>query len=299
MDKFESIRVFLAVAELQSFAQAGQRIGISAPAVTRSIAQLERSLDVRLFFRTTRLVRLTEAGQRFYSDSKRIMEDLEEAEAAANGSYLQPKGLLSVTAPVIFGRQYMVPLVSRYLEENPQISVRLVLLDKVTHLIEEGLDIALRIGHLPESSLYAKHVGNVKRVLCASPQYLAKHGVPETPEDLQHHSIIFSSTTDAAPQWQFGGPTQATIKLSPRFRCNHNIAAIDAAIAGTGITRAMSYQVANAFDEGTLERVLEGYETDSIPVNLVYIERRRASAKVRSFIDFCSQALSDNPHLQS
>ena len=257
MDKLQSMRVFIEIAECQSFVKASQHLGLSAPAVTRAIAHLESRLGAKLFTRTTRHVRLTDAGQRFLGDAKRILDDVDEAEAAVSGSYLDPAGTITITAPILFGRKYVIPIIVEYLEKNPAVSVKLLLLDRITHLMEEGLDLAIRIGHLQESSLYALRVGSVQRVTCGAPAYFAQHGVPKHPQDLAHHEIIFPSSNESAHHWKFSDANNNTVKLSPRFSCNQNDGAIGVTKLGWGITRAMSYQVAEELSTGELQRVLE------------------------------------------
>lgn len=185
MDKLESMRVFIEAAKQQSFVAAGERLGLSVPSVTRAIASLEQKLGAKLFNRTTRLVRLTDSGARYLQDVQRIMEDLEEAEAALAGVYTQPKGALRITAPVLFGEKHVMPIVSEYLAANPAVEVTAMFYDRVTSLLEEELDVAIRIDRLKDSSLYATQVGQVRRVICGSPDYFDAHGIPESPEDLK------------------------------------------------------------------------------------------------------------------
>lgn len=297
MDKLEAMRVFAAVAEQQSFVKASQQLSMSAPAVTRSIAQLESHLGAKLFTRTTRHVRLTDAGQRFLSDACRILDDIDAAEAAVSGSYSDPTGMISITAPVLFGQKYVVPIIAEYLTLNPAVSVKLLLLDRVTHLMEEGLDVAIRIGHLQESNLYAMCVGSVQRIICASPEYLEINGAPQHPRELSQHEITFSTANESIHQWRFTGSEKMTVKISPRFQCNHNGAAIDAAALGWGLTRVMSYQVGEELRSGKLQRVLADYETDHLPVNIVHLDGRQANNKIRSFIDLAVERLRDNPFI--
>ncbi len=295
MNKLGAMRVFVEVAECQSFAEASRKLDISPPAVTRSVAQLEKLLGAKLFNRTTRLVRLTDAGNRYLVDTKRILEAIDEAEAAAVGSYRNPEGILTVTAPVLFGQKYIVPIVVEYLRRNPGVSVRLELLDRVTNLIEEGLDVAIRIGPLPESNLFAVTVGHVRRVVCGSPDYFETHGKPLHPSDLDNHRIILASTVEHSSSWSFQGEDKISVKVSPRLYCNHNSAAIRAATAGWGVTRLMSYQVAEEIRQRELVTVLNDFETRSLPINVVHLEGRRANAKTRAFLDIAVNGLRDNP----
>ncbi len=298
MDKLHTIEVFIEVAKQQSFAAAGEKMGISAPAVTRSIAALEARLGAKLFNRTTRLVRLTESGTRFLQDAKRIVDDLQEAEAAVKGVYAKPSGVLTVTAPVLFGEKHIMPIITEYLEGNPEVSVKAMLYDRVTSLMEEELDVAIRIGHLKDSNLYAVTVGQVRRIVCGSPEYFKKHGKPESPSDLKNHRIIFPATFESVNQWHFdNNGKKEIIKLNPRLRCNQNAAALKAAILGHGITRLMSYQVGEELEKGTLQSILTGYEEAPLPVSVLHLEGRRANAKIRSFIDLAVERLRANPFI--
>src|SRR5690606_6801626 len=204
MDKISGMRVFIAVAEAGGFAPAARQLGLSPPAVTRAIAALEERIGTRLLHRTTRLVKLTEAGARFLVDARRILAEIEEAEAAAAGDHARPRGLLTVTAPVLFGRMHVAPVVLDFLELHPEVSVRLLLLDRVTDLLDEGIDVALRIAHLPDSSLNAVRVGSVRRVACAAPAYLDRRGTPVVPADLAGHDTIGFGLSQTEREWVFG-----------------------------------------------------------------------------------------------
>lgn len=298
MDKLEAMRVFVEVAECQSFVAASRKLDLSAPAVTRSIAQLEQALNVRLFNRTTRHVRLTDSGARFFEDAKRILEDVEQAVATVSGSYAEPKGVLTVTAPVLFGQKHVMPVVTEYLQKNPSVTVKALFHDRVSNILDEGLDVAVRIGDLKDSSIYAIQVGWVQRVVCASPDYLQRSGIPRHPADLKDHEIIQASTVEPTTTWRFESKSgKETIKISPRLHCNQNGAAISAARQGHGITRVMSYQVGEELKNGSLERVLSGYETKPLPVSIIHLEGRRANAKIRSFIDLAVARLRANPYI--
>ncbi|WKB51254.1 LysR family transcriptional regulator [Eleftheria terrae] len=296
MDRLECMQVFVAVAEAAGFAAAARRLRLSAPAVTRAVVALEQQVGARLLHRTTRSVRLTEAGERYLLDCKRILADIEEAEASAGGAYAEPQGQLSVTASVMFGRLHVAPLVLDFLDAHPRMRVRTFFVDRVVHLIDEGLDVAVRIAHLPDSSLTALPVGMVRRVVVAAPTYLAARGVPKQPADLAAHDAIGGSQTGGPDQpWQFGGPPGdgARQLVQPRVRLlvNAGEVSIDAALAGHGVTRALSYQVADAVRAGRLQIVLAEFEPPPIPVHLVYAEGRKAAAKVRAFVDFAAERL--------
>jgi len=295
MDKLHTIRVFIEVAKQQSFTIAAEKMGLSAPAVTRSIAALEAQLKVKLLNRTTRHVRLTESGTRFLEDAKRIIEDLEEAEAAVQGIYTEPSGTLTVTAPVLFGEKHIIPIVTEYMELNPEVSVKIMLYDRVTSLLEDELDIAIRIGHLKDSNLYSTVVGHVRRIVCGAPEYFQRYGKPKHPTDLNKHSIIFPTMFENNNQWSFNDNREKqTIKLNPRLRCNKNAAAIKAAALGHGITRTMSYQIDEELQEGRLQSILTDYEEAPLPISILHLEGRRANAKIRSFIDLAVERLRAN-----
>lgn len=292
MDKIGSMRVFIAVAEAEGFAPAARQLGLSPPAVTRAIAALEERIGTRLLHRTTRLVRLTEAGARYLADAKRILAEIEEAEGAAAGAHAQPRGLLTVTAPVLFGRMHVAPVVMEFLSQHPQVSVRLLLLDRVTDLLDEGIDVALRIAHLQDSTLNAVRVGSVRRVTCASPDYLARRGRPRHPTDLAQHDTIGFWTQGVEAEWVFGDPPkQQRVRPASRLLVNTADVAIAAALAGRGITRILSYQIASELRDKRLDILLEDYESEPLPIHLVHAEGRRVSAKLRAFMDFTAVRL--------
>lgn len=313
MDRFDSMRVFTSVAEAGGFAAAARSLRMSAPAVTRAVAALERHIGVPLFKRTTRLVRLTEAGERYLADCRRILLELEEAEAQAGGAHAEPRGLLTVTAPVQFGRLHVAPLLLDFLDRHPGLTARAFFADRIVHLLDEGFDVALRIAHLPDSSLTAVRVGSVRRVIVAAPGYLARHGEPQHPRELaQHRAVGTAAGGGAAGPWRFppqprtaeeadaAGSGPALQEFDPpriALTANNGDIAIDAALAGHGLSRAMSYQVAAEVEAGRLRIVLAGFEPPRIPVHLVYPEGRKAAAKVRAFVDFAARRLRANPVL--
>lgn len=300
MDKLDAMKVFVEVAKYKSFVGASKHLNLSAPAVTRFVASLEVSLGVKLFNRTTRHVRLTESGERFLTDTKRILDDILEAEAAATGIYSEPKGTLTITAPVLFGEKHILPIITEYLELNQAVTVKTFFSDRVTSLIEEELDIAIRIGHLKDSNLYATHVGNVNRIVCSSPAYFKKHGKPVYPSDLTKHSIVFPTTFESSPVWHFiNNGKKETVKLNPRLQCNQTNSALQAAIQGFGITRLMSYQIGKELESGSLQSVLTPYEEEPLPVNIIRIEGRRSNAKIRSFLDLATKRLKANPFIHT
>jgi DNA-binding transcriptional LysR family regulator len=285
MDRLQCMGAAVAVADSRGFAGAARKLGLSAPAVTRAVAALEQHLGVALFVRTTRTVRLTEAGTRYVDDARRILAELDEADEAAAGINATPRGTLGITAPVLFGRLYVMPGIVDYLSRYPQVAVQALFLDRVVNLIDEGLDVGVRIGELPDSSLHAVRVGQVRRVLCASPAYLQAHGRPTRVAELSEHSLIAATGISSSPEWTFGGTgNKHSVRVQPRLVVNTNDAAITATCAGFGIARLLSYQVVEQVAAGELERVLDDDAT-ALPVHVVYREGRRASAKVRSFVD--------------
>lgn len=295
MDRLDTMKVFSIVAKQQSFVAAANELGLSAPAVTRSIAALETHLGVKLFNRTTRLVRLTEPGRRFLLDVERIIEDLAEAEAAVAGIYAKPSGSLTITAPVLFGEKYVMPIINEYLLLYPGISVKLMFYDRLTSLLEEEIDIAVRIGHLQDSNLFATCVGEICRVVCAAPSYFENRDIPTKPADLVNHDIIFPTTFESAYGWTFHNQgKKESVSLTPRLMCNNNNIARQLAVLGYGITRLMSYQVEDELKSGALKRILKEYEESPLPINIMHLERRKANAKIRTFIDLAVERLSEH-----
>jgi DNA-binding transcriptional LysR family regulator len=309
MDHLEGLRVFVAVAEAQGFAPAARRLALSPPAVTRAVAALERRLGAQLLQRSTRSVRLTEIGERFLDDCRRVLSDLEDAEALASGTHADAKGQLAITAPSMFGRMHVAPIALAFLAKHPQVSVRTFFVDRIVHLLDEGFDVALRIARLPDSGLTAVQVGHVRRVVIASPAYLKRHGTPKVPADLQHHDAIgFSTTGGAGAPWSFGvadssGSSSGAHRelAQPRLRLVSNAGevGIEAALRGQGIARALSYQVDEHIRAGTLRLLLADFEPEPIPVHLVYVAGRKAPAKVRAFVDFAVDRLRAEQVLQS
>ena len=297
MDRYQAMRVFLRVAETGGFAQAARQLHMSPPAVTRAVAALEDAIGARLLIRTTRSVKLTEAGAGYAEDCRRILAAIEEAEAAAAGSYATPTGMLTVTSSVMFGRLYIAPIMTGFLDLHPQLSGRMLLLDRVVNLVDEGVDVAIRIGHLPDSSHSAVRVGTVRRVICGSPAYFEKHGLPRKPADLAGHRIIAVTSAWPSLEWRFGRDARTAVKVKPALLSNSNETTIDAARSGWGLTRALSYQVGPDLASGDLQVVLEEFEQPPLPVHIVHAEGRHASAKVRAFTDFARDRLRANPAL--
>lgn len=286
MDRLEAMRVFVAVADHHSFARAARSLGLSASVVTRLVAALEERLATRLLQRTTRTVTLTDAGARYLERARRILSDIEEAEGAAQAERTEPTGRLVVAASNLFGRIAVAPVISAYLARHPGVVGELVLADRVVNLVEDGIDVAVRIGVLADSSLHARRVGETRRVVVASPAYLARRGAPRAPEALAEHAVIQFTGLQPAPEWRFFAAAQArTIALSPVFVTNSADAAIAHAERGGGLTMALAYQVVDAVRAGRLEVVLSDHEPPPLPIHLVYPTARLLSAKVRAFVE--------------
>ena len=292
MDRLHAMQIFVAVAETEGFAAGARRLGLSPPAVTRAVAALEDHLGVKLLNLTTRYVRTTEAGQRYLGDARRILLAINTADEAAAGVNATPRGQLAVTAPVLFGRMFVMPGIVKYLDQYPETTVNAVFLDRIVNLLEEGLDVGVRIGELPDSSMHARRVGSVRLILCAAPSYLRTRGLPQEPEDLLQHSAIVSSAGSHALDWRFesaGG--SRPLRVTPRLTVTSNDAAIAAAVQGLGITRLLSYQVAPQLASGELKILLEQHEPPPRPVHIVYREGRHASARIRAFVDLLAAML--------
>ena len=298
MDRLFAMTTFVAVVDSGGFASAARKLNLSPPVVTRAVAELEERLGLRLLTRTTRVVRVTDAGARFADDCRRILGDIEEAETAATGTNAAPRGTLTLTAPVLFGHLYVTPILVDYLQRFPEVDAQCLFLDRIVNVVEEGVDVAVRIGELPDSSLQATRVGRVRRVLVASPAYLLARGVPQRPQDLEQHSIVLASAAAPVHEWRFNdGGKPLLQRLHARMRTTSNDSAIAAAVAGLGITRLLSYQVAAHIKSGALQTVLEDFEAAPLPVNVLHHEGRRATQKVRSFVDMAVDALRADPAL--
>lgn len=295
MAKLEAMETFVKVAETGSFAEAARQLHMSPPAVTRAVSALEEQIGSRLFTRTTRVVRLTEAGGRYFEDCRKILADVEEAEAAASGSYVRPTGVLNITASVLFGQQFMVSILTEFLRENPEVTARGLFVDRVVNLVDEGIDVAVRIGHLPDSSQSALRVGKVRQMVCGAPGYFAAHGIPQNPADLAQHSIAAGTSSFGALDWQFGRDQKSRVRVNPRLFCSTYDAVIRAALDGWGLARVLSYQAGEHLVAGRLQTVLAEFEPEPLPIHIVHPEGRRASAKVRAFVDFAAHRLRANP----
>ena len=298
MDRFHLINVFVAVVDTQGFAGAARKLNMSPPAVTRAINELETHLGLRLLTRTTRTVRVTDAGERYAQDCRRILAELLEADESVSGMHTSPRGRLTVTAPVLFGGKYVTPIVTEYLNRYADVSASCLFLDRVVNLVDEGADVAVRIGELPDSTMQAVRVGQVRRVICAAPSYLAKHGIPQSPDDLPSHTIVSASSVTPNPEWKLvdNGDTR-TIRLQARMITTTNDSAVAAALNGFGLTRLLSYQVAEHLRNGTLKTVLPEYEPAALPVHVVHREGRQAPQRVRAFLDLAIERLRQDASL--
>jgi DNA-binding transcriptional LysR family regulator len=287
MLRAENTAAFIEVAERGSFAEAARRLRRSPAAITRAVAELEARLGVRLLTRTTRAVALTEAGRQFLAGAKRVLADLDEIERAAAGEGTAPRGELRVTAPILFGRLHVLPIVLEFLRRFADVSVALSLLDRPVDLVEEGLDLAVRIGALAESSAVATRVGAVRRIAVVSPDYLARRGTPRAPADLGAHAIVAFVGIAGVERWLFHGEAGETgIAIKPRLIVSTAEAALDAARGGFGVTRVLSYQAADDIARGSLVRLLPDHEGDDIPIHVMYPGGRHPPPKLRAFLDF-------------
>ena len=290
MDRIDAMQAFVTVADLEGFAPAARKLGLSPSGVTRLIAALEERLGARLLQRTTRSVTLTDVGTRYLERARRILADVEEAEAAAEGERTRPSGRLAVSAPIGFGRLHVSPIMSAYLMQYPDVSGELRLSDRMINLVEEGVDLAVRIGHLPDSSLVARHVGEMRRIVVASSGYLKQRGEPQTPQAIASHETIQFGAVTAPPDWRFmQDGREVRVACTPRFTTDSADAAIWHAEQGGGLTRVLAYQAADAIKAGRLKIVLEKFEQPALPIHIVYPTSRLLSAKVRAFIDLVTE----------
>jgi DNA-binding transcriptional LysR family regulator len=286
MDRIDAMQAFVAVADLRGFAPAARKLGLSPPAVTRLVAALEERLGARLLQRTTRSVALTDAGARYLERIRRILADVEEAELAAEGERIRPSGRLVVSAPVGFGRLHVSPMMSAYLKRHGEVSAELRLEDRVVNLVEDGIDLAVQIGHLADSSLVARQVGEMRRVVVASPAYLKRYGEPKTPDAIASHQTIQFGATATTGEWRFvENSREFRVNIVPRLSTNIADAAVQYAEAGGGLTRVLAYQAADAVKRGRLKILLQAFEPPPLPIHIVYPTSRLLSAKVRAFID--------------
>jgi DNA-binding transcriptional LysR family regulator len=284
--------VVVAVGEAGSLSAAARRLGMPLPTVSRKISDLETHLSARLFNRSTRRLALTDVGRVYLRTCKQILEDVSSAEQAATGEFSAPKGDLVISAPIVFGRLHVLPVIVEFLKEFPAVNVRLALGDRMIDLLEDHIDLAIRIGALVDSSLVATRCGSVRRVVCASPSYLAAHPAPKRPADLATHATVVFDGLTSADAWIFkGARSDISVPIQPKLIVNTAEAAIDAAIAGVGLTRVLSYQGVSAVSTGELVTVLRQFEPVPLPVSIVYSNQRRLPLKVRAFLDFAAPRL--------
>ena len=298
MDRLHLINVFVSVVDAGGFAGAARKLGLSPPAVTRAINELESHLGVSLLIRTTRVVRVTEAGSRYADDCRNVLSAMENANAAVTGMHGAPSGVLTITAPVLFGSRVVTPVLTEYLQRYPEVAASCYFLDRVVNMMEEGVDVAVRIGELPDSSMRAIRVGRVRRLLVASPAYLERCGVPLTPEDLVEHALVSTNGLAPAGEWRLRiGSKERPFKLNARMATTTNESALRAAMDGFGIARLLSYQVAEELAAGQVVTVLDEYEPHPLPVHVVHHEGSRASMKTRAFVDLAIERLRHHPAL--
>lgn len=291
MDRIQTLEVFVAVAEAESFAGGARVVGLSAPSATRGVNALEERLGARLFTRTTRRVRLTDVGEAYLEDARHILAQLQAADDAAAGAATNPVGQLRITCSNEFGRIYVMPILTDFLDTYPDVSADVLMVDRVVNMVEEGFDVAVRIGPLPSSGLSAVRVGRVRRVVCGAPEYFQHHGAPQALEQLREHQIVAASPVSPASDWRFGRDMQDVLRVKPRLVVSSVAAGIAVARRGWGLTRVLSYQIGPDLQAGKLQTILEDHEPEPLPIHLVHIEGRRAAAKVRAFIDFAKDRL--------
>jgi DNA-binding transcriptional LysR family regulator len=291
MDKLRAMQVFVQIVEAGSLTAAAAALGLSLPSVVRSLAALEDAVGVRLIQRTTRRSSLSDEGREYYERCKRVLAEVDDAEAALSARRAEPQGRLRLTAPVAYGRLRIAPIVADYAAKYPEVDVELLLLDRVVDLVEEGIDAALRIGHLPESSLVAVRVGETQRVVCAAPSYLARAGTPKTPAELAaHRSVVF---TGLAPnsEWAFAGARGKAATMKPALRTNQFDVAVEACLRGLGCGQFLCYQVEELIAAGRLRRILTAFEPPPLPIHIVYPNARLLSPNVRAFVDLAAAQL--------
>ena len=300
MDRLKALEIFIKVAETGGFAKAARALSMSPPSVTRVVSALEDHLGTALFVRTTRSVGLTEAGRGFLQDATRIVADLEEAEEAAIGAHIEPRGALRITAPVLFGGMFVTPILGDFLDRHRHVTAEAVFVDRIVNMIDEGHDIAIRIGDLADSSLIATRVGTVRLMVFAAPEYLARHGTPSHPDDLTAHKLILPLPLGASTNWHFRDSDKTvTVRPSTRFRINTNDAVRDQVARGWGLSRLRSYQIAPLLADGSVVPVLKEFEPPPQPIHVIHQEGRLTSSKVRTFVDFIVDRLRNDPAIDA
>jgi DNA-binding transcriptional LysR family regulator len=296
MDRFESMEMLVAAIENGSLSAAGRALNVPLPTLSRKITDLESRLGTRLLIRGTRKLTLTDAGVAYVAAARRILEQVDDAEREAAGEFQMPKGELVITAPVFFGRLHVLPVVTDFLALYPEINVRLLLADHNLQLVEEHVDMAVRIGVLPDSNMIATRVGSMRNVVCASPQLLAEHGVPQVPEDLRRFPFVRVVMPVLSPGWRFRSPDgrgEIEIPILPRLAVSTAEAAMQAAVRGMGAVSLMRYQVRDALEAGLLQLVLEDFELEPSPIHLLHASRGHMPLKMRRFLDFAAPRLRE------
>jgi len=292
MDRFEAMSMLLTVVDKGSLSAAGRVMRVPVPTLSRKISELEALLGTRLLTRTTRKLTLTDTGAAYVVAARRILDQLEEAEQIASGEFTTPKGELVVTAPILFGRLHVLPVVTDFLAQFPEINVRLVLSDRNVQLVDDHVDIAVRIGRIPDSTMIATRIGQMRTVICASPQFLAGHGVPQAPDGLEHLPCIAFDFATPSPTWQLRGPDGLiNVPISPRLMVTTSEAAVEAAIRHVGVTRVLHYQAAAAVRADALRIILDPFEPEPVPVSLLHVSRGHMPLKMRRFLDFAAPRL--------
>jgi DNA-binding transcriptional LysR family regulator len=292
MDRLEAMSILLAAAETGSLSAAGRRLGKPLTTISRKLSELEAHLNVRLLNRSGRRLSLTDAGRSYAEASKRILEDMREAERSASGEYSELKGDLVVTTSLILGRQYVLPIVAEFLKINPAINVQLLLANRIVNLMEEHVDLAVRVSNSPDSSLIAIHLGSTRRVVCGSPTYFSARGIPRTPAELHDHDCVTIGGFMSPDTWTFkSGKSEIAVPIRSRLVVSTAEAALDAAIAGVGVASALSFQLPAAAEAGQLEIVLERFEPEPMSVDILYLGGRLMPRKLRSFCDFATPRL--------
>jgi DNA-binding transcriptional LysR family regulator len=293
VDRLEAMSILAAAVDTGSFSAASRKLGVPLPTVSRKVAELEKHLKAKLLIRSTRKLALTDAGASYLAACKRILEQVDDAEAAAAGEYSVPRGELAITAPIVFGRLHVLPVVCDFLARYPDIDVRMALSDGNVSLIDDHIDLAVRIGALPDSSMMATRVGAVRRVVCGSPDFFAAHGTPKKPQNLAGLPCVTFAGTAAGTSWTFkrGRGRARPVQIRTRLSVNTAEAALDAAIKGIGVTRVLSYQSARAVREGKLRIVLQKFEPEPMPVSLLHAGHDLVALKIRTFLDFAAPRL--------
>lgn len=291
MDRLGAMSVFVAVVTAGSLSAASRELRMPLPTVSRKVAELEAHLAAKLLVRGTRKLTLTESGEAYLASCRRILEAVAEAERGAAGEYNTPQGELVVTAPVAFGRLHLIPVAAQFLAAHDNVDLRLVLSDRSLNLVDDHLDLALRVGELPDSSLVAARIGKVRSVVCASPDYLQRRGIPQSPESLPEHDCVTFSALGSGDVWRFSGG--AEVRVRSRMMVSTAEAALDATLCGVGLTRLLSYQVADSVRAKKLVVVLRKFEPAPVPVSLIYVRERRLSGKLRAFLDFATPLLRE------